>query len=233
VDTGTPGTPVTPVDPGTPNTPVNTGTPTTSGTGGTVTITTIENEATALATTGFTDVGSVDWAWEAIRYMSENKGIAGVGDGRFDPYGAVTRAQFSRFVAQAFDIGMGDSVPSFTDVPESAWFYEDVSKLASRGLILGYGEGLFGPGDLISREQMASIVKRTMDYLNISVSATREFDLTDLEQASSYARDGITTLYRSGIISGMGNNLFVPKGTANRAQACVIVYQAIKTAGRL
>jgi hypothetical protein len=164
--------------------------------------------------------------------MSENKGILGVGTNMFDPYGNVTRAQFSRFIAQAFDIGIGENPQSFTDVPNDAWFYEDVSKLASNNLILGYGNGLFGPNDSISREQMAAIVKRTLDHLSISAPPVRAFDLVDLTDADAYARDSITALYNSGIVNGMGYNYFLPKGTANRAQACAIVYQSLKLTGR-
>jgi hypothetical protein len=76
-------------------------------------------------------------------------------------------------------------------------------------------------------------VKRTLDYLGLSAPPIREFALTDLEQAAAYARDSIVALYRAGIINGMGDSLFAPQGTANRAQACVIVYQALEAAGRL
>ena len=45
--------------------------------------------------------------------MSKNKGISGVGDGRFDPNGLVARAQFARFTAQAFDIAAGTKTLAF------------------------------------------------------------------------------------------------------------------------
>ena len=44
-----------------------------------------------------------------------------------------------------------------------SWYYEDVLKLDSHHIILGYGNGRFGPDDLITREQMATILMRVAD----------------------------------------------------------------------
>ena len=162
--------------------------------------------------------------------MANNKGILGMGDGLFAPNAEVTRAQFARFTAQAFGIEEGEADASFTDVAESAWYFADVTTLASAGILTGYGDGRFGPDDTISREQMATIIDRTLAAKGIAPPAIRAFDLTDADAASAYAKAPIERLYEAGVISGMGDGLFAPKATATRAQSCVILYNALRLA---
>jgi hypothetical protein len=188
---------------------------------------------TAEADVTFSDLTQAEWAREAVEYMVKNKGILGMGDGLFAPNAEVTRAQFARFAAQAFDIERGETEASFTDAAESAWYFADVTTLASAGILTGYGDGRFGPEDRISREQMAVIIDRTLALKDIALPESRAFDLTDGDAASVYARASIERLYGAGVINGMGNGTFAPKATATRAQSCVILYNALRAADLL
>ena len=50
--------------------------------------------------------------------------------------------------------------PSFPDVPASDPAYEAIGQLAARGIIHGYQDGNFGPGDPTLRAQMAALIAR-------------------------------------------------------------------------
>ncbi|MDR3295305.1 MAG: S-layer homology domain-containing protein, partial [Clostridiales Family XIII bacterium] len=109
-----------------------TGTGTGTGTGSTSTGANsfnISEGDTPLTTTKvtFSDLGGAEWAREAIEYLANNKGILGLGDGLFAPNAEVTRAQFSRFMSQAFGITKGAEPSSFTDVVSGSWYYDDVT----------------------------------------------------------------------------------------------------------
>ncbi|MDR2354836.1 MAG: S-layer homology domain-containing protein, partial [Clostridiales Family XIII bacterium] len=219
----------------TPTTPT---TPGTGGGGGSVAGTAAEDEGfvigedeTPLWATGarFSDLTQAEWAREAIEYMADNKGILGMGDGLFAPNAEVTRAQFARFAAQALDIGRGTEPAVFADVAEGAWYFEDVTTLASAGILTGYGDGRFGPDDRITREQMATVIDRALTAKGIALTEIRAFDLTDGDAASAYAKASIERLYGAGVVNGMGDGTFAPKATATRAQACVILYNALRT----
>jgi hypothetical protein len=190
------------------------------------------NEAFTAATeiVTFSDLSRAEWAKEAIEYMATNKGILGMGGGVFAPNAEVTRAQFARFVVAALGIERGTTPAVFTDVPEDAWYFADVTALAEAGILTGYGDGRFGPDDKISREQMATIIDRALAAKGVALKDTRVFDLTDQNAASSYAKTSIEKLYGAGVINGMGDGNFAPKATATRAQACVILYNALGAA---
>jgi hypothetical protein len=51
--------------------------------------------------------------------------------------------------------------PSFPDVPPGHPYYAAITELAARGIIRGYADGRFGPGDGVQRAQMAALVARS------------------------------------------------------------------------
>jgi len=48
----------------------------------------------------------------------------------------------------------------FSDVPTSHWSYPAIKDLASKNIISGYGNGIFGFGDVATREQVAALIYR-------------------------------------------------------------------------
>lgn len=54
---------------------------------------------------------------------------------------------------------------SFSDVPEDVWYEEAVYDLAEKGIIQGYDDGTFRPGNDINRAEAAVIMDRMYDYL--------------------------------------------------------------------
>ena len=49
---------------------------------------------------------------------------------------------------------------TFTDTFDGAWYSDAVLWASQRELVSGYGGGLFGPNDPVSREQMTTILWR-------------------------------------------------------------------------
>ena len=63
-------------------------------------------------------------------------------------------------VSLAFAVG-----PDFQDVPTTHPYYAAITDLASRGVISGYTNGKFGPGDMVKRQQFAKMAVLAGDYL--------------------------------------------------------------------
>lgn len=88
----------------------------------------------------------------------------------------------------------------------------------------GYGNAKFGPGDAITREQMAAILYRytkSKDYDTTKTSDISTF--SDIVQVSSYATDAMKWAVGNSLIYGVGNNMLAPKGNATRAQVAAIL----------
>ncbi len=70
----------------------------------------------------------------------------------------------------------------FDDVPYGFWAYDAILDLAYNKIIVGYGNGKYGVGDLTTREQVAGVIYKTLEmkdegaianpYKDISGSST-------------------------------------------------------------
>ena len=71
----------------------------------------------------------------------------------------------SLVLAMAMALGVTASAYAanpFSDVPAGHWAYDSINKLATAGVIDGYGDGTFGGDKLMTRYEMAQIVARAM-----------------------------------------------------------------------
>ena len=71
----------------------------------------------------------------------------------------------SLVLAMAMALGVTASAYAanpFSDVPAGHWAYDSISKLATAGVIDGYGDGTFGGDKLMTRYEMAQIVAKAM-----------------------------------------------------------------------
>ncbi len=92
-----------------------------------------------------------------------NKGImSGYGNNVYLPDKEITRAEFATLVAKALQLPQADS--NFNDVPKSYGLYDGVSRAFGAGIIKGRSPETFAPNDVITREEMAVMVKQALDY---------------------------------------------------------------------
>ena len=94
------------------------------------------------------------------------------------------------------------------------------------GIVSGISQDEFGAGRMISREDMAVILYRAMQYKGISF-ASEDAKFSDSEEISEYAINAVGSLAEKGIINGVGDDRFSPKTSATRAEAAVIIYRSI------
>jgi len=99
-----------------------------------------------------------------------------------------------------------------------------VKLAASAGIVTGKGDGSFGIGEKITRQDMAVMIARAKNL--ISENTTERF--ADDAEISDYAKMSVYAAKNAGIISGVGDNTFNPQGFATRAETAMVVYNAIK-----
>ena len=66
---------------------------------------------------------------------------------------------------------MAASNQRFTDVPATKHFAEAVNELAERHIITGYADGLFKPGNPITRGQAAAIIVKLLNVCDVKQSS--------------------------------------------------------------
>lgn len=172
----------------------------------------------------FSDLDGYDWAKDAIVALKKEGMVSGYPDGSFMPQKSVTREEFVKMLITALGIGEFEENGTFSDVDQSAWYAPYVNTAVSYGIVSGVDENHFGVGCEISRQQMAVMVYRASE--KIDLSASREYcEFDDEQMIADYARDAVRTLYCAGKINGVGNNLFAPEKSLTRAEAAKIIYE--------
>ena len=85
--------------------------------------------------------------------------VQGYPDGTFMPDKSVTRAEFTTMINKALKNTATANI-SFSDVPYSEWFYQDVSKALAATYVAGYEDNTFKPNNPITRQEAAVIISR-------------------------------------------------------------------------
>ena len=174
--------------------------------------------------TSFSDLDQAEWAKQAIMVLSVKGIVSGYGDGTFNPNGNITRAEYCQILIGAIGKTNLAADVLFNDVPSEAWYYHAVSVANSLGIVSGYGDGNFGPNDLITRQDMALMTYKAAQVMNKDVSSVRTMSFADAGSIAEYAATAVQTLADAGIINGVSDTEFAPVANATRAQAAKILY---------
>ncbi|MNG21724.1 Endo-1,4-beta-xylanase A precursor [compost metagenome] len=93
------------------------------------------------------------------------------------------------------------------------------------GIINGYADGTFRPDATITRAEMAVMIARA---LQLSGDAAANAGFNDDAAIPQWSRDAVDALKQEGLINGRSGNLFVPNGTATRAEAAVLLLRLLE-----
>ena len=133
-----------------------------------------------------------------------------------DGTAALTRASFAVLLYTSQGSPAAGSGVDFGDISLDADYAEALRWAVNTGLINGYGGGMAGPGDNLTREQMAVILWRQagspilMDYSGLS-------EYSDAEDISCFAQPALAWAHHKGLLSD-GERLD-PKGYVSQEEA--------------
>lgn len=181
-----------------------------------------ENPSVQAPTGKFGDMSGFEWADKAITEMVERKILSGYDDGSFRPGNKVNRAEFSKIIAVT--LGLKAEASSFSDISNDSWYAGFVGAMEKNDYIAGF-EGAFLPENELTRQDAAVILARIMEKKGIELTVLKKFD--DSEQIVDYAKTAVEALAAAGIINGKGDNKFYPNDALSRAEAAVLIYNAL------
>lgn len=126
----------------------------------------------------------------------------------------------------ACDGGADCPLWDFTDLNVNAWYHDGVHYCLDEGLMEGYGGGLFGPNDTLSRAQLCQIVYN----MEGQPAATGGSVFDDVADGAWYA-DAVTWAAENGIVGGYGNGKYGPDDPITREQLAAILWRYAKYKG--
>ena len=169
----------------------------------------------AAGDTGFADVDADAWYAEATAYCREHGLMNGTSATTFKPENNLTRAMLVTVLYRSAGSPAVAGADCFTDTVDGAYYADAVVWATQQDIVSGYGNGLFGTNDPVTREQMAAIFWR---YAG-SPESSAPNSFRDADTVASYAVDAVNWADENGIIVPVSDNVFAPKSNATRAQA--------------
>lgn len=170
----------------------------------------------------FNDVPANHWSAKAIYDLANRKVVAGYGNNIFGFGDNVTRGQVARMIyayVKPADADASFKNP-FTDI-KGHMFEKEILALAKEGLVAGYGEGKYGPDDILTREQMAQVLTNGFKF-----KATKTTSFTDVDK-NSWAYNAINALEENGVTIGTGGKMYSPYAHVTREQYSQFLYNSI------
>lgn len=179
----------------------------------------------------YSDINS-HWAINYIDFVTEREIFLGTDNCVFSPDLVMTRAMFTTVIGRLYERSFGEikiyQEHVFKDCDYDGYYGRYTDWASENNIISGYGNGLFGPDDPVTRQQMAAIFYRFADFLGAEFENTNtELSYPDSAFISSWAVNAARYCQDNGLIKGRDNGNFVPDGNANRAEVSAIIERFI------
>ncbi|WP_223829462.1 glycoside hydrolase domain-containing protein [Paenibacillus arenilitoris] len=175
----------------------------------------------------FEDVPRSHWAADTIQALAGKHIMKGTSVAAFEPDRAITRAEFTALLVNALKLTTPAEI-KFTDVAAGAWYREAVSLAVHAGIVNGRSESVFDPNASIAREEMVTMMMKAYEALTgKELEAYSDSRFIDMNQVSSWAVHYVNAAGELGLIHGRDKDRFMPKETAERAEAAQVIYNLL------
>lgn len=177
----------------------------------------------------FNDVKESSWYFEPIKYMYERQYCEGFGWGQFGPDVNLSRAMLVTILYRIEEQPEVSGSSAFADIEDGSWYEAAVTWAAENGIVTGYNGYSFAPNDLITREQIATILYRYAQLKGQNMSGSADISAYgDSHLVSSYARSSLEWAVAEGYLNGRAESTIAPADYATRAEALTVLYRFIK-----
>lgn len=184
----------------------------------------------------FTDLEGYGWAESAIVALAAQGLVNGVGPGRFDPGGTVTRAQFAALVQRTFKLPQPAQHQAYVDVQDGDWFAGAVA--AVNPYLPGVSAFGFGPSQSVDRQTVAGVMVKLLAaqgklaLLSDEAALAALAAVPDAGSITPGLEPYVATAVLNNIMVGLPDGSFSPQGPLNRAQMAVLLQRIIARYGR-
>ncbi len=137
----------------------------------------------------------------------------------------VTRSDAENSVSTDWEFVVSEK--PLKDISGSEWYFNTVKSIYRNGIMTGYANGNFGPADILTRGQFATVLYRMEGKPEIRYKDV----FPDVAEEEFYA-EPVVWAYENGIITGYSDSgKFGPSDPINREQANTILYRYAKAKG--
>ena len=176
----------------------------------------------------FKDISVYSWYYNSVKYSASAGLFIGTETDMFSPEDAMTREMI---VTVLWRLAGSPIVPknsgtSFIDVSSDSYAYDAIRWASMFNIVEGYGDGTFGYGEPMLREQLVTVLFRfARNYVGVDVSltdSTNIFGFSDVLQISQGMSQPFQWAVGAKVIYGTSGTTLDPRGMATRAQVAAV-----------
>ncbi|WP_052130237.1 S-layer homology domain-containing protein [Ureibacillus sinduriensis] len=183
----------------------------------------------------FSDVTPKHWAYSSIMKASQQGLVEGY-NGKFNPNGKVTRAEFATFLSRVFDGGKGLQ-NTFSDVPSTHWATDAINEGIALGFIKpnDYNNNKFSPDQTMTRNEIVKwlvngLVSQNPIYSTILEELDSDLTLLPVTEFYKGGLDKEDIPYfgvalGTGLITGYADFSIRPNGNTSRSEVVVMLFR--------
>ena len=164
-----------------------------------------------------------NWAIEELNKANEKELVPQIFE-KQDLTTNITRKEFAHIAVKLWEALAGKTVEVGTQNPFTDTDDAEVLKAYNLEITKGTSDTTFSPDELITREQMATMMTRALSKagIDVSVDLDKVEKFADDNEIHSWGKEAIYYMSSIGIIKGIGNNNFGVVGDASKEQSLLI-----------
>ncbi|MEE0968042.1 MAG: S-layer homology domain-containing protein [Clostridia bacterium] len=163
-----------------------------------------------------------DWYYDDVKFVYENGLMEGVSANRFKPNGDITRGMIVTILyrLEGEPTAKGEQL---SDVRAGEYYANAVRWANYNGIVEGFPDGTFRPKNSITREQLAAILYRYVEYKGEGFGGkwSYELDYKDAEDVADWAYEAAAWMDKENIILPASNKEYKPQEVALRYEVAV------------
>lgn len=174
----------------------------------------------------FEDVKEEDWFYESVKYANENNLFKGATENEFEPNSPMTRGMMITVLWRIEKEPVVNYLMMFEDVNQEEYYAEAIRWAASEKIVQGHSTTEFKPDEMLTREEMVTMLYRYAMYKEMVLSVEQEIDLTkfvDSNAISDYAKEAMKWSIGKGIIRGMSEISLASATLTARCEVAAVI----------
>ena len=185
----------------------------------------------------FTDVKPTHWFWESVNYVARKGYMSGMSETKFSPNTELTREQFIQilFAMEKKDKSDYGGPTGFNDITSGKWYSPAIKWAKQEGITEGVGNGNFGLGASITREQMAKFMMSFAQYRGYNTDIRGDISTyKDAKKVASWAEESMQWCVGAGIYESTSTTekTLEPRLTVKRAVAATVIMRFVQNTSK-
>lgn len=181
----------------------------------------------------FADVQENDWYYEAVKYVNENNLFKGETETKFNPNAPMTRGMMVTVLWRMEKEPVVNYLMQYKDVNLAEYYAEAIRWATSEKIVNGHSNIEFKPDEMLSRQEMVTMLYRYAIYKEMNIGIETEVDLTtfvDSNAIEDYAIEAMKWSVGKGVIKGMSEISLAPTTLTARCEVAAVIMRFIRGA---